>query len=176
MGTDAPHTHTHPRTRTHPTHIQAEQGECIYTSVFKYTFGEKKIKLKKGQIHVLCFQKVGSTTVTSKLKQRALPRAGEPERSKRSGSPGRLRGLALQVGLGWSLRCSHAPKQPSGRPAGGRKVLQRDGALGTCAERAKARAGYPQPKSRQEISASRDRNQKGVKKGKHPTAHALSRS
>lgn len=36
----------------------------------------------------------------------------------------------------------------SGRPAGGRRVLQRDGALGTCAESARARTGYPQPKTR----------------------------
>lgn len=36
----------------------------------------------------------------------------------------------------------------SGRPAGGRRVLQRDGALGTCAESSRARAGYPQPKTR----------------------------
>lgn len=62
----------------------------------------------------------------------------------------------------------------SGRPAGGRRVLQRDGALGTCAERARARAGYPRPKRRLGISASRARNQKGAKQGKHPAAHALS--
>lgn len=62
----------------------------------------------------------------------------------------------------------------SGRPVGGRRVLQRDGALGTCAERARAREGYPQPKRRLGISASRARNQEGAKEGKHPAAHALS--
>lgn len=63
----------------------------------------------------------------------------------------------------------------SGRPARGRRILQRDGALGTCAEREKARPGYPQPKRRPEISASQDRNQKGAKKGGRTTAHAVSR-
>lgn len=61
----------------------------------------------------------------------------------------------------------------SGRPAGGRSLLQRDGALGTCAERARVRAGCPQPKRRLGIGSSRARNQKGAKKGKHPAAHAL---
>lgn len=55
--------------------------------------------------------------MTRRDKQRSLPIWGARE-SGRSGSPGRLRGweacLARQVGLGCSLRCSHAPEQPLG--------------------------------------------------------------
>lgn len=63
----------------------------------------------------------------------------------------------------------------SARPEGGRRVLQRDGALGTCAERAGAPAGSPQPKRRPGTFPGRfpGRDQKAASRGKHPAAQTL---
>lgn len=114
--------------------------------------------------------------MTRRDKQRSLPiwRAREVWEERQ---PREAQGLGSMLGwAGWTgLQPAMFTRSgaASGRPAAGRRLLQRDGALGTCAERARVRAGYPQPKRRLGIGASRARNQKGAKEGKHPAAHAL---
>lgn len=101
--------------------------------------------------------------MTRRDKQRSLPiwRAREVWEER---WPREAQGLGSMLGsAGWTgLQPAMFTRSgaASGRPVGGRRVLQRDGALGTCAERARARAGYSQPKRRRGISASRARNQK----------------